>query len=136
MANTSNKLFTSDKSGQDISGEHASSEAPSLSDELIQLYDDFGQFSDVSAFMCNAFANALQEHERLNREIISGARICSDWLRQRTGELKDGIRQVRLRYVAEHIEAPKDDATQTSVPGRTPQRKRASKNSIHLKNSK
>lgn len=136
MANTSNNVLTSDKSRQDISGEHASAEVPSLSDELIQLHDDFGQFSDVSAFMCNAFANALQEHERLNKEIISGARICSDWLRHRTGELNDDIRQVRSRYTAEHIEASNNDATQTSETGRTPQRKRASKNSIHLKNSK
>jgi hypothetical protein len=128
MANTSNNVFTSDKSGQDISSEHASAEVPSLTDELIRLHDDFGQFSHVSAFMCNAFANALQEHERLNKEIISGARICSDWLQQKTGELKDDIRQVRLCYVAEHIEASNNDATLTSVPGRAPPRKRASKN--------
>ena len=59
MTNTSNNVFTSNKSEQDVDSEHASAEAPSLTDELIQLNDDFGEFSDVSAFMCNAFANAL-----------------------------------------------------------------------------
>ena len=128
MTNTSNNVFTSNKSGQDVNGEHASAEAPSLTDELIQLNDDIGEFSDVSAFMCNAFANALKEHERLNKEIISGARICSDWLQQKTGELKDDIRHVRLRYVAEHNEASLNDEAKTSVLGRNPRRHPAFKN--------
>jgi len=127
MTNTSNNVFTSNRSGQDVNGEHASAEARTLTDELIQLSDDFGEFGDVSAFMCNAFANALNEHERLNKEIISGARICADWLQQKTGELKDDIRQVGLRYVAEHDEASPNGETKTSVPGQDPRRHRAFK---------
>lgn len=127
MSNTCNNVFTSNKSKQDVDSEHASTEAPSLTDELIQLNDDFGEFSDVSAFMCNAFANALTEHERLNKEIISGARICSDWLQQKTSELKDDIRQVRLRYVTEHNEASPNGQTKTNVSGRDPRRHRAFK---------
>jgi DnaJ-domain-containing protein 1 len=127
MTHTSNNVFTSNKSEQDIDSEHASAEASTLTDELIRLNDDFGEFGDVSAFMCNAFANALQEHERLNKEIISGARICSDWLQQKTSELKDEIRQVRIRYVAEHNEASPTDVTKTNVPGRDPRRHRAFK---------
>ncbi len=128
MTHTSNNVFTSNKSEQDVNGEHDSAEAPSLTGELIQLNDEFGEFSDVSAFMCNAFANALTEHERLNKEIISGARICSDWLQQKTGELKDDIRHVRLRYVTEHNEVSPNDETKTSAPGRNPRRHRAFKN--------
>ena len=111
MTNNSNNAFTSNKSKQDVDSEHSSTEAPSLTDELIQLNDDFEKFSDVSAFMSNAFANALTEHERLNKEIISGARICADWLQQMTSELKDDLRNVRLRYVAEHNEASPNDET-------------------------
>jgi DnaJ-domain-containing protein 1 len=125
MTRTSNNAFTSNKPEQDVDSEHASAPAPSLTDELIQLSDDFGEFSDVSAFMCNAFANALKEHERLNREIISGARICADWLQQKTSELKDDISQVRTRYVAEHNEASPNDHTKTNEPVRTPPRHRA-----------
>ena len=127
MTNTRSNVFTSNKSGQDVNGEHTSVEAPSLTNELIQLNDDFGEFSAVSAFMSNAFANALTEHERLNKEIISGARICSNWLQQKTSELKDDIRQVRLRYVAEHNEVSLNGETQTSMPGRDPRRHRAFK---------
>lgn len=127
MTNTRNNVFTSNKSEQDVNGEHASVEAPSLTDELIQLNDDFGEFSAVSAFMSNAFANALTEHERLNKEIISGARICSDWLQQKTSELRDDLRQVGLRYVAEHKETSPNGQTKTSVAGRDPRRHRAFK---------
>ena len=127
MTKTSNNVFTSNKSEQDVNGEHTSVEAPSLTNELIQLNDNFGEFSDVSAFMCNAFANALTEHERLNKEIISGARICSDWLQQKTSELKDDLRQVRLRYDTEHNEASPNSETKTSAPGRDPRRHRAFK---------
>ncbi|OIR10504.1 hypothetical protein GALL_78170 [mine drainage metagenome] len=127
MTHTSNSVFTSNKSERDVESEHASTETLSLTGKLIQLNDDFGEFSDVSAFMCNAFANALQEHERLNKEIISGARICSDWLQQKTSELKDDIRQVRMRYVAEHNQASPNDQTKTNEPVRNPPRHRAFK---------
>ena len=127
MTNTRNNVFTSNKSNQDVNGEHAFAEVPSLTDELIQLNDDLGEFSDVSAFMSNAFANALTEHERLNKEIISGARICSDWLQQKSSELKDDLRQVRLRYDTEHNEASPNSETKTSAPGRDPRRHRAFK---------
>jgi hypothetical protein len=127
MTHTSNSVFTSNKSERDVDSEHASAEASTLTDELIRLNDDFGEFSDVSAFMCNAFANALQEHERLNKEIISGARICADWLQQRTSELKDDIRQVRMRYVAEHNQASPNDQTKTNELVLKPPRHRAFK---------
>ena len=127
MTNTRNNVFTSNKSERNVNGEHTPTEAPSLTDKLIQLNDDFGEFGDVSAFMSNAFANALTEHERLNKEIISGARICSDWLHQKTSELKDDLRQVRLRYIAEHNEASPNSETKTSAPGRDPRRHRAFK---------
>lgn len=125
MTHTSNNVFTSNKFEPELNGDPASAETPSLTGELIRLNDDFGEFGDVSAFMCNAFANALQEHERLNKEIISGARICSDWLQQKTCELKDDIRQVRMRYDAEHNEASPNDQTKMNEPVRKPPRHRA-----------
>jgi hypothetical protein len=127
MTQTSNNVFRSNKFEPEVNGDPASAETPSLTGELIRLNDDFGEFSDVSAFMCNAFANALQEHERLNKEIISGARICSDWLQQKTSELKDDIRHVRMRYVAEHNQASPNDQTKTNEPVLKPPRHRAFK---------
>ncbi|OIR09783.1 hypothetical protein GALL_81890 [mine drainage metagenome] len=75
-----------------------STKAQPLADELLQLNDDFAEFSDMSAFLCNAFAITLAEHEWLNEEIISGARICSNWLYSRTCKFKDDIRHVNTSY--------------------------------------
>ena len=89
------------KSAQAAQKKHTSSKLPPLADELIQLIDDFAEFSDISGFLCHAFASTLADHERLNPEIRSGARICSDWLQKRTGELNVNLRHVHAGYAAE-----------------------------------
>ena len=73
-----------------------------LADELLQLDDDFTEYSEISAFLCYAFATALTNHESLNKDIISGAMRCSNWLQFRSGELKGDIKHVHARYVVEH----------------------------------
>ncbi|MDD4979495.1 MAG: hypothetical protein PHI29_12790 [Gallionella sp.] len=73
----------------------------SLADTLITLHDDFAEFCNISAFMCHGFASAIEKPEWLNAEIVSGARICSNWLQGRCVQLKDEIRQVNTRYLAE-----------------------------------
>lgn len=102
MANTRKKTATANKPAQSAKNSLASNKAPPLADELLQLNDDFAEFSEISAFLCHAFATALSGHESLNEEVISGARRCSNWLQFRSGELKDGIRHVHARYAAEH----------------------------------
>lgn len=89
------------KHAQAAKKKHLSSKTPLLENELIQLIDDFAEFSDISAFLCNAYATTLADHERLNQEIISGARICSVWLQSRTSKLKADIQDVHARYAAE-----------------------------------
>ena len=96
---TNQKIFTrAKKTSQSSKKSSASAKALPLAEELLQLSDDFAEFSDMSAFLCNAFATSLNEHEWLNKEIISGARICSNWLYSRTCELKNDIQQVNAHY--------------------------------------
>lgn len=101
MTTAQKKAAIPAKSAQAAKRKHTSSKLPSLADELIQLIDDFAEYSDISAFLCHAFASTLADHERVNPEIMSGARICSDWLQKRTGELNVNLRQVHARYAAE-----------------------------------
>lgn len=75
---------------------------PPLAEELLQFSDDFAEYSEISAFLCHAFATALSDHESLNADVIHGARRCSNWLQFRSGELMDDIRHVHVRYAAEH----------------------------------
>ncbi|MBU0620615.1 MAG: hypothetical protein KJ795_02095 [Gammaproteobacteria bacterium] len=94
MTTNRQKAAGAKKTTQSSKKKIASNETLPLAEELLQLNDDFAEFSDISAFLCNAFAITLAEHEWLNKEIISGARLCSNWLYFRTCELKNDIRQV------------------------------------------
>ena len=79
--------------------------APPLAAELLQLDDDFTEFSEISAFLCHAFAGALIDHESINKDVIAGAKRCSNWLQFRSQEIRDDIRLVHTRYTAEHKKA-------------------------------
>ena len=101
MAKIKKKSSLSDKPEQVANKKKVGGKLPPLATELIQLKDDFAEFCDISAFLCHALASSLSDREWLNQEIISGARICSNWLQSRTTELKTDIRHVHARYVAE-----------------------------------
>jgi hypothetical protein len=102
MANIRHKTAISAKPAQPGKNTRASNKAPPLADELLQLDDDFTEYSEISAFLCYAFATALSDHESLNKDVISGARRCSNWLQFRSEELKDDIRHVHARYADHH----------------------------------
>ena len=90
MSNTKEKVATEDQKP--------------LVQEIIQLSDDFGEFSHISAFLGHALANALAAHEWLDDDIIAGGRLCSNWLQKRTSQLRDEMRHVQERYIEEHEE--------------------------------
>lgn len=71
-------------------------------DALLQFTDDFAEYADLSAFICNAFAATLKEHQWLTPEIVSGARLCSCWLERRANKLKAELHSV-LRQCDETI---------------------------------
>ena len=76
----------------------------SLAEELIQLNDDFAEFREISAFLCHAYATSLSDHDWLDKDIIAGARRCSNWLQSRTGKLNEHVRHVQARYTSERAE--------------------------------
>lgn len=102
MANTRQKTAIPNKPVLSAKATNISDKVPPLADELLQLNDDFAEYSEISAFLCHAFASALSDHESLNEDVIAGARRCSNWLQFRSGELKDAIRHVHARYAAQH----------------------------------
>ena len=73
-----------------------------LVEEIIQLNDDFREFSHISSFLAHAMATSLAEHQWLDNDVISGGRLCSNWLQKRTSKLRDEMRHVTERYIDEH----------------------------------
>jgi len=94
MANIRNQAARSGKPELAHNTQHTRDQPAALENELIQLIDDFAEFSDINAFMCHAFATSLSDPKWLNPEIITGARLCSIWLQSRTNKLKNDIRQI------------------------------------------
>ena len=102
MTNTRQKTAIANKPAQPGKNTRINDKAPPLADKLLQLDDNFTEFSEISAFLCHTFAMTLSDHQTLNADVISGARRCSNWLQFRSVELKDDIRHVHARYAAEH----------------------------------
>lgn len=102
MTNTRQKTAIANKPALPAKTIRVSDKTPPLAEELLQLDDDFTEYSEISAFLCHAFAVALSDHESLNEDVISGARRCSNWLQFRSMELKNDVKHVHARYATEH----------------------------------
>jgi hypothetical protein len=71
------------------------SDRTDISLDLLKLYDDFADFNDDCAFLCDAFASLAANHECLDQDNINGLERHAYWLKQRVGEFKERIRQIR-----------------------------------------
>ena len=94
MANIRNKAARSEKPEPAHKTQHIRAQPASLEAELIQLIDDFAEFSELSAFLCHAYTTSLSDPKWLTPEIMSGARLCSLCLQSRTTRLKHDLRQI------------------------------------------
>jgi hypothetical protein len=83
---------------------NARPETPPIDEALIKLIDDITEFSDISAFICHALAVSLSDRERINDEIATGARICTNWLQSRANVIKEDIRHVQFQHVQSSLE--------------------------------
>ena len=78
-----------------------SDEEISLSQEIVQLSDNFSEFNKVNAFLCDAFTSVMSSDDPVRDDVLQGAKYCSDYLQFRSRELKEAIDQLRERCVAE-----------------------------------
>jgi hypothetical protein len=64
--------------------------------ELLRFYDDFTDFNDDCAFLCDAFASLIAHSEEyLDERSIQGLERHAYWLKQRVSEFKERLRQIR-----------------------------------------
>lgn len=78
-----------------------SDEELSLSQEIVQLSDNFSEFNKVNAFLCVAFTSVMSSDDPVQENVLQGAKYCSDYLQVRSRELKEAIDQLRERCAAE-----------------------------------
>ena len=62
--------------------------------KVVRLYDEFTQFSDQCAFLCDAFAAIPAQQEEIEIETIGGIEFYSRWLKTRLLEIKKELRKI------------------------------------------
>ena len=60
---------------------------------VLRLYDEFTQFSDQCAFLCDSFAAIPTRQEFIEPETIDGIDFYACWLKTRVQEIKDELQK-------------------------------------------
>jgi len=66
-----------------------------LSLALLNFYDEFADFNEDCAFLCDAFACMVENHEYLDQDSTRGLSRNAYWLKRRTTKLKEVIKHIR-----------------------------------------
>ncbi|MEE8056283.1 MAG: hypothetical protein V3T17_00385 [Pseudomonadales bacterium] len=70
-------------------------QASSLSSALTSYYDEFADFNEDCAFLCDAFVCLTANHENLDQYSIQGFERNALWLKRRVNELKESLKKIR-----------------------------------------
>jgi hypothetical protein len=68
-----------------------------LSRDILHLYDEFVEFNDYCAFLCDAFASVISDEEHmefLDQASVQGFGRCSHWMKFRMNELKGRLKLI------------------------------------------
>lgn len=75
----------------------ANQESP-LSMDILHFYDEFVEFNDYCAFLCDAFASVVSNDEYeefMGQASIQGFGRCSHWMKFRMQELKGKLKLIQ-----------------------------------------
>jgi len=61
---------------------------------VVKLCDEFAQFSDQCAFLCDSFAAIPAQQEFIEAETIGGMSFYSHWLKTRLLKIKNELRKI------------------------------------------
>lgn len=65
-----------------------------LNPDLLRFYDEFSEFNDCCAFMCDALAHvSLKESYLDNNSAMGASRFCH-WMKRRMQELKNELKEI------------------------------------------
>ena len=65
------------------------------SKSLLSFYDDFADFNDDCAFLCDAFACLVNNHECLDERSIRGLERNATLLKQRVNHFNNRLKEIR-----------------------------------------
>lgn len=76
-------------------------DSPALSDELIQLLDDFAEFQCLNAFFTSSVTAVMSSRTPVKEELIQGAKQHAEFIQARMSVMKSSLQQLCERYFAE-----------------------------------
>ena len=78
--------------------QHKYVDDPQLEQAVTTLVDEFAEFVSVNAFLVNSMASLISADEVCNREVVDGARYCSDASQARALEIKASLNLILRKY--------------------------------------
>ncbi|WP_281557929.1 hypothetical protein [Thalassomonas sp. RHCl1] len=72
--------------------------AKQLKADMLLLCDEFSQFNEECAFICDAFAAIVREPEALDQATIAGFSHYSIWLKEQVAGFKHRIHEVHKGF--------------------------------------
>ncbi|WDE02545.1 hypothetical protein [Thalassomonas actiniarum] len=90
--NATKKGKTAGKTDTATAGEKQT--AKQLKADMLLLCDEFSQFNEECAFICDAFAAIVREPEALDQATIAGFSHYSIWLKEQVADFKHRIHKV------------------------------------------
>ena len=73
------------------------SEEKQLISEIVRLYDDFTEFNDRCAFLCDAFASIVSEPQLIDKNTINGFSSYACWLKHQVEEFKFRLSTIQIQ---------------------------------------
>lgn len=71
--------------------------------DLLHFYDEFVEFHDYCAFLCDAFSCLATEEDGLDDSTAMGLIRFSGWMKHRVENLKQELKQIQERSYTENL---------------------------------
>ena len=71
-------------------------QSPHFQALFISFYDDFTDFNNECAFLCDAFSSLVNRHEFLNEQSIQGLERHADFLKNKMNVFKKRLAEMKI----------------------------------------
>lgn len=66
-----------------------------IATELLEFYDEFSDFHDYCAFLCDSFSCLASRNEPVETNTANGVMLFADWMKYRAQRLKVELNDIR-----------------------------------------
>ena len=86
---------TVNDNGNNDSSHQNVAEIGTIAEKLLDFYDEFSEFHDYCAFLCDSFSCLASKSESIETNTANGAILFTDWMKYRAQLLKVELNDIR-----------------------------------------